>query len=263
MRVAELISLVDELAPFALAEDWDNVGLLVGRADAEVTSVMVALDARPAVIAAAEAGCDAVLTHHPVIFPSVTSVSDRTTVGLILLEAARHGIAIVAAHTNLDSAVGGLNDRLAAAIGMREPRPLDAHPELPGAGLGRVGSVDPVTVGGLAASLGATLGTGTLAFTGDADRPVRTVACCTGSGGGFIDAARAAGADAYVTGDLRYHDADRADRLALVCAPHHACEDWALRRWFPDLRDRLTAAGCEATMAPVDTDPWTSGPAAL
>ncbi len=264
MRVAEFISCVDELAPFALAEDWDNVGLLIGRGDAPATSVMVALDARLSVVAAAaEAGCDVILTHHPVIFPSLSAVTDASATGLVVQAALAAGISVVAAHTNLDAATGGLNDHLAQVIGMSDARPLVPHPSLPHAGLGRVGRLGSLGVADLAASVGEALGLPPLGFTGEPERPVRVVACCTGSGAGFIDRVRDAGADAYITGDLKYHDADRADTMALIQAPHAATEDWALRRWFPLLRAQLEPHGVDARLAPMRTDPWTPGHSTL
>lgn len=218
---------------------------------------MVALDGRePLVAAAADQECQLLLTHHPPIFPTVASITGYSAGGRFIQAAIEAGVAVVAAHTNLDAVPGGLNDHLARAAGLRAARPLVENPRHPGAGIGRVGSVATVTVGELAARVARHVGLPGLSFTGEPARLVRRVACCTGSGGGLIDAARAAGADVFITGDLKYHDADRADGMALVNAPHAATEDWALRQWFPALEAALAADGVRAVVAGQNTDPW-------
>ncbi len=258
MRVADIVSAIDRLAPFGLAEGWDNVGLLVGSEAAPVTRVLVALDARLAVIEEAVArGCDMVVTHHPLVFPSISRVTVAGAVGRTIMAAVKADVAVVAAHTNLDAAPDGLNDHLATAIGLDQWRPLQPHPELPETGLGRVGEMTPVTVAAVASRVAGALGLTAVQFTGDPGRPVRVAACCTGSGAGLMDVARAAGADVFVTGDLKYHDADRADELALVAAPHAITEDWALRRWFPSLAGVLRPLGVDCLYSDLVTDPWT------
>lgn len=259
MNTGEFLAALDALAPARLAEEWDNVGLMVGRRDRPVTRVIVALDLRAAVLdeAAAE-GADLVLVHHPPIFPAMTAVTDARTAGALVLRAAEEGIAVVAAHTNLDSAAGGLNDQMAAALGIASTSPLVPDPVDPSLGLGRVGEVTPTTLGALAAAAVGTyrpagVNTG---MAGDPGLPVTRVAVCTGSGGSLVDAAREAGAHAYVTGDLKYHDADAAEGMGLVNIPHGVVEQHALAAWTPRLADALAPAGVEVRVTSVDTDPW-------
>lgn len=225
---------------------------------------MVALDARaPLIGAAVDAGCQLLLTHHPAIFPAVTSITGYSSGGRLIQAAVEEGVAVVAAHTNLDAVPGGLNDHLARAVGMRAARPLVGNDRHPGAGIGRIATVPTITVAELAARVARVLGLPGLAYTGDPARLVRRAACSTGSGAGLIDTARAAGADVLVTGDLKYHDADRADGMALVNAPHAPTEDWALRQWFPALEAALAADGVRAVMAPSSTDSWGRSQATL
>lgn len=259
MDVAGLLREIDALAPFALAEPWDNVGLMVGRRDRAVTRVLVALDLRAEVLDEAVAtGADAVLLHHPPIFPALSAVSDARTAGRLVLRAAEERIAVVAAHTNLDSAAGGLNDLMAGDLGMTDLSPLVPHPDDPEVGLGRVGTVAATTLGDLSALAVAAFSPrqANLAMAGDPTIPVTRVAVCTGSGGSLIDAARAAGADAYVTGDLKYHDFDAAEGMGLVNLPHAAVEAHALRQWTPRLADALAPSGVQVSPSSVDTDPW-------
>jgi GTP cyclohydrolase I len=254
MRVADLLDLVDERAPASLAEDWDNVGLMVGRRERPVRRVLVALDLRAAILdEAAETGCDAVLTHHPPIFPALPAVTGDA--GPLVLRAAEERVAVVAAHTNLDSARGGLNDIMAGMLGMAGTAPLRVADTDAGAGLGRVGSVAPVAVGDLARRVAEVFAAAAV-HTGDPAERIERLACCTGSGGSLIGDAVATGAQAYVTGDLKYHDADRSPALALIDVPHGAVEREAMRRWTSVLADALAGDGVEVRFARSHTDPW-------
>jgi dinuclear metal center YbgI/SA1388 family protein len=260
VNTGEFLVALDALAPAHLAEDWDNVGLMVGRRDRPVTRVLVALDLRAAVLDEADAtGADLVLVHHPPIFPAMSAVTDAHATGALVLRAAEARIAVVAAHTNLDSAAGGLNDLMAQALGMSTTSPL--VPDGPDAtvGLGRVGDITPrAPLGALARRAIEVFSPcrANLGMVGDPDLSVTRVAVCTGSGRSFIDAARAAGADAYVTGDLTYHDADAAEGMGLVNVPHGAVEQHCMRAWTPALAHALAASGVPVEMTSVDTDPW-------
>lgn len=259
MRVDEVLSVLEEVAPAALAEDWDNVGLMVGRRSGESPGVLVALDLRSGVIAEArERGWRIVLTHHPLVFPALDSVTPATAAGGLALDAAEAGIAVIAAHTNLDAAPGGLNDLMAGALGLEDTRPLEPAPSDPGAGLGRIGTLAaPETLGALA-SRAEDLWPSGVRLTGDPQRTVERLALCTGSGAGLIDTAREMEADAYVTCDLKYHDADRAEGMPLVGLDHAAVEGALLARWAEGLRARLAPEGCEVIVATTPTSPWSA-----
>ena len=257
MLVAQLLAAVERLAPSALAEEWDNVGLLVGRHNQPARRVLVALELRDEVLGEArETGCDAVLTHHPPIFPTLSALTDGGTASELVLRAAEGRVAVIAAHTNLDAAPGGLNDVMADLLGVAPQGALVPSVDDPASGLGRVGRVHPTTLGGLVERARAGFGGAPVSYAGDPFARVERVACCTGSGGSLIDAARAAEADAYVTSDLRYHDADRAEGLPLVCLPHARAERVAMKRWTKSLERALAAEGVEVRFAEADTDPW-------
>jgi dinuclear metal center YbgI/SA1388 family protein len=219
----------------------------------------VALELRAEVLAEArELACDTILTHHPAIFPGLASVTDAPA-GELVLRAAEDRVAVVAAHTNLDAARGGLNDVMAGILGMSDTSPLRPSPGEPSCGLGRIGRVAPTTLGGLVEGVTSGFGGAVVSYAGDPWTTVARVACCTGSGGSLIADARAAGADAYVTSDLKYHDADRAEGLPLVTLPHARAERIALRRWTKVLEKALAPERVEVLFAETDTDPWQSG----
>ena len=124
--VREVYEALFAFAPEYMKEDWDNVGLLCGHMDAAVSRVLVALDPADWVLQEAkQRGAQLIVTHHPLIFSPVKSVSDQTDVGRKLLYLIENGIACINAHTNLDCAPGGVNDCLAAALGLKEIRVID------------------------------------------------------------------------------------------------------------------------------------------
>lgn len=256
MLVAQLLAAVERLAPSRLAEDWDNVGLIVGRHNHPVRRVLVALELCDEVLGEArEHGCDAILTHHPPIFPTLSALTDAGA-GELVLRAAEGRVAVLSAHTNLDSAPGGLNDVMADLLGISSAGALRPSPTDPGCGLGRVGRVHPTTLGGLVERVRERFGAPAISYAGDPWTRVERVACCTGSGGSLIAEALAAEADAYVTSDLRYHDADRAEGMPLVCLPHARAERVAMRRWTKGLERALAPERVDVRFAEADTDPW-------
>ena len=125
VRIHDLVGLLNALYPPALAEGWDNVGLQVGDPRAQVSKVLVCLDpSEEALQAAVDQGAEALLCHHPLIFKPLYNLTPGDETGRILFSAVQQGIAVIAAHTNLDRAANGLNDWLAAALGLSECQPL-------------------------------------------------------------------------------------------------------------------------------------------
>ena len=119
--VADILKYIETLAPTYMKMDWDNVGLLCGSRETPVTKVLVALDPFEGVCREAAAwGAELIVTHHPIIFDPLKSVTEETTVGRSIMTLCRHGISAVNAHTNLDCAPGGVNDVLAATLGLND-----------------------------------------------------------------------------------------------------------------------------------------------
>ena len=221
---------------------------------------MAALDLRSDVLdEAAAAGCEAILVHHPPIFGGLDGVTDRPGAEGLVLRAAELQIAVIAAHTNLDSARGGLNEMMAELLGMTGCTPLRPNEGDGSVGLGRVGEIAETSLRGLVELARSAFPGAPVRRVGDLDQMISRVACCTGSGGSLVEAAAAAGAQCYVTSDLKYHDADCAPGLALVDLPHGAVEGQLMRRWAErELGTRLLLDGVEVRVADCDTDPWRS-----
>lgn len=217
--VADVERLVGEIAPYELAEEWDNVGLLFGHAEAEVTRVLVALDLTDEVLKQAKAlGAQLIVTHHPIMFSARRRITGADREGALMLAMAEAGIAHIAAHTNLDSAPGGVNDTLLAVMGCENVR---------GEGFVRVGELpEGTTFAALCERAAARLHASVRAY-GAPDRAVRALGCCSGAGGGEVAAAKALGADCFITGEIRHHEAlDAVDSgVPVIEAGHYETEN--------------------------------------
>jgi dinuclear metal center YbgI/SA1388 family protein len=263
--LAEVVAALEARYDPALAESWDAVGLVCGDPAETVRSVLFAVDPTTAVVdEAVGRGADLVVTHHPLLLTPVHGVPADDPKGRLVHRLVRAGAGLFVAHTNADRAAGcGVNDALAAALGLRDAVPLEPAPDgPPGSGLGRVGALpapEPLHAFArrVAAALPATAGG--VRTAGDPDRPVRTVAVCGGSGGSLLGAATAAGADVLLTSDLKHHpvsEAREVDGPALVDVAHWAGE-WP---WLPvaaDLLRRDLGERVAVRVSAVRTDPWT------
>lgn len=238
--VGEIRDLLEQKAPACLKLDFDNVGLLVGDAQTPVERVLLALDITDAVIDEA-VGLDAqlIVSHHPVFF-SLKSVTSETPTGRKALALARHGIAAVCMHTNLDSAPGGVNDALLAALGAENGGFLcrtGAMPDGTPAGITRLGRLpEAVPLAEFLETVRSKTGGRGLRYH-DAGRAVQQLAVCGGSGGSDLEAVIAAGCDTFVTADVKYDVFLRAKEagINLIDADHFCTENVVLPvlwRWL-------------------------------
>ena len=220
------LKALEQWAPLSYAEEWDNCGLQVGRRDKAIGKVMIALTPGEAAIqAAVDNGVDMLLTHHPMIFKPTKNVTTDTVLGQSIIKLIRNDINLYCAHTNLDMALGGVNDVLAKALQLQEVEILENITEE--YGIGRVGNLaEPMTLEQFLSATAARLECMHLAYQGDLHCQVQKVALCGGSGISYLKAAKKAGADVYVTGDMKYHDAQLASELGIcvVDAGHFGTE---------------------------------------
>lgn len=267
--LGQLMLAVEELWPESLAEEWDEVGLVAGHPSAPVSRVMFAVDPTLEVIdEAIEWGAGLLITHHPLLLRGVTSVAANTPKGKAVHRLIESGTALLTVHTNGDSAVGGVSDVLADALGLQDVTPLTpAANGLPEEGIGRVGDLaEAMTLGDFAARVYGILPSvaGGVRVSGDRDGLVRRIAVCGGAGDSLFDEVRASNADLYVTADLRHHPASEAREAAVNGRPYlidvsHFASEWL---WLPAAADALgnvlTDQGLdvEIRVSSTNSDPW-------
>ena len=230
-----IVAFLDQFAPADLAEEWDNVGLLVGDRRQGVERVMTCLTITPASAAEAiDRGAGLIVTHHPLPFRAARRLTSDTLEGRLLLDLIRAGVAIYSPHTAFDSAHQGINQRLAAGLQLAEVRPLvPVEPPLPGEplGSGRRGHLAaPLPLDQFAERVKSFLSIGRVQLVGRADQPVEHVAVACGAAGELLTAAQQAGCDCLVLGETNFHTslAAEASGVALVLTGHFASERFAV-----------------------------------
>ena len=231
MTVSELVELLEEDVPSKDALDWDNVGLLVGDLGWPVSSVYVALDATDEVIDhAIEKGADMIITHHPLVFPTVNRVVANDFIGRRIIKMVEHHIACYAMHTNFDiHRMGALAEKrleLGHTIAL-DPCEIDGEYDV-NVGIGRIGSLldHPSTLKEYATKVRQAFQLPYVRVYGDEDQVIRTVAISPGSGKSEIVPAIKAGADVLITGDIDHHNGiDAVARnLSIIDAGHYGIE---------------------------------------
>jgi len=227
--VDHLCAFLDRFAPPALAADWDNVGLLVGRRDQVVQRVMTCLTITPAVAAEAfRARVNLIVSHHPLPFRRLKRLTSDDPTGRILLDLIRADISVHSPHTAFDSATLGINQQLAGGLGLTEIQPLEPAMNVQGnLGAGRFGQLTPpLKLVDVAERLKDFLHILTLHVVGDLQSPISKVAVACGSAGEFLDVAIRLGCQVLITGETRLHTCYDAEArgIALILAGHYASE---------------------------------------
>lgn len=243
MKARDIAAAIEEFAPLATQEPWDNSGFSVGSPDAEVCKVLVAFDCTAGVIReAVSAGADMVVTHHPLIFGGLKRIDPRDPVGEAVILAVKNGITVYSAHTNADKAAGGVNSLMACRLELEDVAPLDES------GL--------VLAGYLHAPL---TGTDFCVYVKDrfgvkdirSSSPVKSVykvATSCGSGSSFAALAESCGADAFVTGDVSYHHFFTRKDFMVVDVGHYESEIDIVGKFAAVLKEKLpTFAVCTTT----------------
>ena len=251
--VNDILAALEAIAPARLAEDWDNVGLQIGSRQWPATHVLTALDPTPNVIREVRRRKgDVLVTHHPLIFSPIRTLDLDTPQGVVLQELIANQIAVITAHTNLDSVQGGVNDVLAALLTLEEVTVLQPADPTDLSGLGRLGNLEmPITLGDLATMLKTRLGLTAVRYAGNPELTARRVALCSGSGSSMIEAFIKSGADVFITGDVRYHDAREIEfhGRGVIDIGHFESEHIVLESLATQLTDRLAAQGLKVTVS--------------
>lgn len=229
VKCSDIINIMEEYANHNLAEDWDNVGLMVGDENRTISKILVALDIDDKIIdEAIEKKCDMIITHHPFIFKGIKSIKASDTLGNRIIKLIKNNICVFSAHTNLDIAINGTSDTFAKLLNLEKISNLfEKDNSL--VGLGRVGELEEtMPFSELIESVKNILKLKNLVVCGDLDTPVKKIGICTGAGGevDFMLQAISKGCDVYITGDIKYHNSQVANDLGLclIDATHYASE---------------------------------------
>lgn len=251
VELSELIRFMEESFPPSCAVDYDNVGLLAGRRERGVNKALLCLNCDKYVVEeAVREGAELIISHHPVIFGGINSVTDADPCGEMLLGAIENGISIYCAHTNLDNCAGGLTDYLCSRLELTPLEPIDE-------GCGRVCLPrEGLRLLELCAKIKAELGVENVYTTARMNRTVKKVAVCNGSGGDLWKAAAEKGADVFITGDVKHHtarDMYLAEGLEFISVSHYDSEKIVTELLFDRLKERF-GAGLEAVISKADCD---------
>lgn len=243
VKVMDVMAVMEKIAPKRLAESWDNPGLLVGNPESNVNKILVALDANERVVdEAVKIGAELIVTHHPIIFKPLKSIRSDLASGKKLYNLIRHNISVFSAHTNLDSAEDGVNDILAKKLNLTDIKPLTTN-ENGEPRLGRIGKLEKeISLENFAGLVKNNLNLSHIRLVRGKANKIKKVALCGGAGAEFIDRAAFLGADAFITGDVKYHEAERANSLGitLIDAGHFGTEYIVVKPLAEKLRENFS-----------------------
>lgn len=259
MKIEEVIRALEQFAPLPLQEDFDNAGLQVGLTRAsEVSGALLCLDVTERVVEEAIAkDCNLIVSHHPLIFHKLRALTASDYVQRAAIKAIRNDVAIVSMHTNMDEALGGVNHKIAEKLGLSEPHFFGKTKEVEGvtAGEGVIARYqEPISSAEFTRRVKETFRVKCLQTNEPLKRPVTKVAICGGAGAFLLQDAIAAGADAFITGEMRYHEYFGHEQEIQICVMgHYQSEQYTAEIFRDIIRSRCPDVRC--VMSEIDTNP--------
>lgn len=267
VKIYQVVDALEHYAPLPLQEGYDNAGLQVGLTEAvEVSGALLCLDVTEAVVdEAIRKGCNLIVSHHPLIFRKLARISDENYVQRTVRKAIKNDITIVSMHTNMDAAKGGVNFKIAEKLGLRNLRFFGGEKEIDGVkgGEGVIGEItdetDTLHADGIAADdlvlmLRERFQAECVQCNQLLRRPIRKVALCGGAGSFLLDAAIAAGADAFITGEMHYHEFFGHEQEIQICViGHYQSEQFTSEIFRSIITEKCPGVKCE--ISEVNTNP--------
>jgi len=266
VKIYQVVDALEHYAPLPLQEGYDNAGLQVGLTEAvEVSGALLCLDVTEAVVdEAIRKGCNLIVSHHPLIFRKLARISDENYVQRTVRKAIKNDIAIVSMHTNMDAAKGGVNFKIAEKLGLRNLRFFGGEKEIDGVkgGEGVIGEItdetDALHADGIAADdlvlmLRERFQAECVQCNQLLRRPIRKVALCGGAGSFLLDAAIAAGADAFITGEMHYHEFFGHEQEIQICVIGHYQSEQFTSEIFRSITEKCPGVKCE--ISEINTNP--------
>lgn len=233
MKIKEIIDALERFAPLPLQDDYDNSGLQVGLTETEATGVLLCLDVTEAVLAEAKTlGCNLVVSHHPILFHPLKSLTDKDINGRCIIKAVQDDIVIYSCHTNLDNAAKGVNSRFSKILGLINTKPIIKHTEDSGSGV--IGDLStPIMFDELIQLLQDKLNVWVIRHNKCTEKQIKRIALCGGSGSFLIRDAYTLGADAFITGEIGYHHFFGFDKImSLIEIGHYESEKYTIELLF-------------------------------
>ena len=224
MKIKEVLSALEEFAPLPLQESWDNAGLQVGLTETEVSGALLCLDVNEKIVEeAVRKGCNLIVSHHPLLFRGLKTISDLTDVQRTVMRAIEQHVAVVSMHTNMDNARGGVNFKIAEKLGLANvdflARKSVGSVEC---GSGVTGELpEPMAADDFVLAVKRTFGVECAMCNALLQRPIAKVAICGGAGDFLLDEAVSAGADAFITGEMHYHQYFGYEQKIQICVIGH------------------------------------------
>ena len=219
-----MLSALERFAPLPLQESWDNAGLQVGLTETEVSGALLCLDVNERIVDEAIAkGCNLIVSHHPLLFRGLKTISDLTDVQRTVRKALKSDICVVSMHTNMDNAKGGVNFRIAQKLGLQNvaffaPKSVDGIE----AGSGVIGELpESQAADDFVLMVKKAFGVECAMCNELLRRPIQKVAICGGAGDFLLDDALKAGADAFITGEMHYHQYFGYEQQIQICVIGH------------------------------------------
>ncbi len=272
MKIIEVVNALERFAPLPLQEDYDNAGLQVGLTAADVSGALLCLDVTEQVVDEAVVnGCNLIVSHHPLIFHRLSCISDADYVQRTVMKAIEHKVAIVSMHTNLDAAEGGVNFKIAEKLGLCDVRFIGktqtaTAPQSFGAGTpgtptevrggeGVIGRfAEPMAADDFLLLLKQRFDVECVMANELLRRPIATVALCGGAGDFLLPVAVKAGADAFLTGEMHYHQYfGYEQRVQIAVIGHYQSEQYT-KEILRDIIQR-DCPGVRCVMSAINTNP--------
>ncbi len=224
MKIKEVLSALERFAPLPLQESWDNAGLQVGLTETEVSGALLCLDVNERIVdEAIRKGCNLIVSHHPLLFRGLKTISDLTDVQRTVMKAIENRLCVISMHTNMDNAKGGVNFRIALKLGLNDVQ-FFASKLVDGieAGSGVFGMLaEPMAADDFILKVKKTFGVECAMCNELLRRPVSKVAICGGAGDFLLDEALKTGADAFITGEMHYHQYFGYEQQIQICVIGH------------------------------------------
>ena len=248
VKIKEVLSALEQFAHLPLQEDYDNAGLQIGLTETEVSGALLCLDVTEAIVdEAISLGCNLIVSHHPLIFHKLAHITDEDYVQRVVRKAITNNIAIISMHTNMDAAEGGVNFKIAEKLGLQDVRffghtqsVVNSEGKTVNGGEGVIGSfAGPQAADDLIINIKKTFGVECVQANQLLRRPIKKVALCGGAGSFLLNSAIRSGADAFITGEMHYHEFFGHEQQIQICVIGHYQSEQFTSEIFREIIDKL------------------------